>query len=742
MGNSPLTREFSTRRFSMEEREAMKKFCEEEIHLLRETFKGLANVKNGAAVDKETFLKCFPLPGLLGERLFEVIDKDGSGSIGYNEFVYGLAILFRGTRKEKLKFIFDLYDLSDTGSISRYELVTMLHQFPASTLEHLNLTEEPDTSTSEPSTKNINDEIEALVDLAFPTGHAHARLTFQQFTEWCDRTPGIANLLISVLPSEDGNAAPITPIDCSKSGLQGGDDTMRRRSSLKTLSPTRSYGRLITQGPVNQKELEKTRQLLLEAKQTCPVDALTGKILSLIGDVESALRAVVGASTTPHSSSSPSICLGPGSGVCASILQRGSIKLDGLDIKMITEQEFVSGDLWKRGSRLRQMIKRHYVLQGNFLYYYANKDDTAPRGVTFMCGCYVESLPQNAVVEKNIKYYAIDIVPEPTSSREKRTIYCKSLEEQAKWTKALRNATDKVSIEAFYVIGRQLGTGRFSRVCEATHKHTGATHAVKIIDKGKLSATERELLRTEIAILKLVTHPNIIRLHEIYEDKQNIYIVTELVSGGDLYSRIDGHNKYTESQARTVMLPLLESIAYIHRLGIVHRDIKPENVLCGDQGDLKIADFGLSKLVHPEEIMKMPCGTLNYVAPEVLAMLGYGKEADIWSVGVIMYLLVRGVLPFQSKTKNEIIQKTLHAEINLESDPVLSNVSPACKSLLKGLLTKDPSKRLTAQDALKHDWFTQRLVRGDSITGEMLANMHKTPRNSVTTLATTPTTIM
>lgn len=326
-----------------------------------------------------------------------------------------------------------------------------------------------------------------------------------------------------------------------------------------------------------------------------------------------------------------------------------------------------------------------------------------------MCGCYIEAEPQEAHVEKNVKFYAIEIVPEPGSSRVKRTIYTKSLEMQQAWTQALRQATDKVSIDEFYAVGRQLGRGRFSKVCEATHKFTGASHAVKIIDKSKLQGPERELLRTEIAILNLVTHPNIVRLHDVYEDKQHIFIVMELVLGGELFNRIVGRARYTEAEARLVMQPLLEAVAYLHRLGIVHRDIKPENILCGDHlNDLKIADFGLSKLVHPEEIMKMPCGTLNYVAPEVLSLVGYGREADIWSVGVIMYLLLRGELPFYGKSKNEIINKTVHAEVSLESDSAWTNVSPAGKSLLKGLLTKEPSKRLTAQDALAHEWFASR----------------------------------
>ncbi|RLN54899.1 hypothetical protein BBJ29_007552 [Phytophthora kernoviae] len=709
------------------------------MHLLRETFKGLANGKDGVSVDKETFLKCFPMRGLLGERLFEVIDKDGSGSIGYNEFVHGLAILFRGSQKEKLKFIFDLYDLSDAGSISRHELLTMLHQFPESALELIKPTEDayvlsPDMAA--PS--QIMEEIEALVDLAFlPPCPADKRLTFEQFCHWCENTPGVTNLLMSVLPVEEqaigspsvsanasgNNAAAVTPVDIPnfQAGVNGFATAdfghmRKKRNSFSNLHikyagyrrPAAKANSIVSVDVSSRKELEKTRQLLQEAKAACTVESVASKIQVALVEVDRLLLLPPSVTAAlPRSGSCPSSGGSPTTSQALDDIP-GAIAVD--------DSCSVSGDLWKRGSRLRQMIKRYYVLQGNFLYYYATPDDTAPRGVTFLCDCYVELQPaQNEIVEKGVHYYGIDIVPEPGGSREKRTIFTRSLESQKRWEIALRQATNKVSIEEVYDVGAQLGRGRFSKVCEATHKVTGVKSAVKVIDKSKLQLTEKELLRTEIAILKLVHHPNIIRLHDVYEDRQYIFIVTELVSGGELFNRIVGRARYTEAEARLVMSPLLESVSYLHRLGIVHRDLKPENILCGETlTDLKIADFGLSKLVHPEELMKMPCGTLNYVAPEVLALVGYGREADIWSLGVIMYLLLRGELPFYGKAKSEVIQKTLHAEINLDTDAAWRSVSPAGKSLLRGLLTKDPARRLTAQDALQHEWFTYKTSRAST----------------------------
>jgi serine/threonine protein kinase len=253
-----------------------------------------------------------------------------------------------------------------------------------------------------------------------------------------------------------------------------------------------------------------------------------------------------------------------------------------------------------------------------------------------------------------------------------------------------------------YIIGKELGRGRFSVVHECVHKATGLHAAVKIINKSTVKPDEKALLRTEIAVLKLMDHPHIIKMLNLYESRDTIYIVMEMLKGGELFERIVGRPRFTEVEAAKLLRPLLESVAYMHDLGIVHRDIKPENILCGENlSDLKIADFGLSKMILPKEKMTQPCGTLSYVAPEVLTNQGYGKEADLWSIGVIMFLLICGKLPFDGASADEIIQATVQGDLKVNPH-VWGKLSEPAKHLLRSLLNKSATERLTAREALKH----------------------------------------
>lgn len=184
-----------------------------------------------------------------------------------------------------------------------------------------------------------------------------------------------------------------------------------------------------------------------------------------------------------------------------------------------------------------------------------------------------------------------------TCRHETRNLYCKTEAERDSWLTALQHAAQVIPIEEEYIIGRELGTGRFSVVCECVHKITGVVYAVKIIDKASIEAEDKALLRTEIAVLKLVNHPNIIKMQGVYESRNRLYIVMEKLVGGELFERIVGRPRFSEEEAAKLIRPLLESVAYLHDLGIVHRDIKPENILCGESlDDIKIADFGLSKV--------------------------------------------------------------------------------------------------------------------------------------------------
>jgi hypothetical protein len=380
-----------------------------------------------------------------------------------------------------------------------------------------------------------------------------------------------------------------------------------------------------------------------------------------------------------------------------------------------TEEEVISriisksGFLWKKGNKLQLWNKRWCLLSGNCIYYYNHKSDVRPKGVIFLAGTIIERIHDEASEIKG--YYGFEILHQDLThnsehhKHEQRILFAPSEAERETWISVLQRAADVVPIEEDYVIGKELGRGRFSTVRECVKKTSGETFAVKIIEKATLESDEKELLRTEIAALKLVHHPNIVNLEGLYETRTHMYIVMEKLNGGELFERIVGHPRFTETESAHLIRPLLESVAYLHDLGIVHRDLKPENILCGENlEDIKLADFGLSKMLLPKEKMDTACGTLSYVAPEVLTMQGYGKEADLWSIGVIMFLLLCGKLPFDGADNDEIIRATIHAD--LKAPPhVWSKMHEDTRSIILALLNKSPRARISARDALKHPFF-------------------------------------
>nr|QCF40892.1 calcium/calmodulin-dependent protein kinase type IV-like [Onchidium reevesii] len=258
--------------------------------------------------------------------------------------------------------------------------------------------------------------------------------------------------------------------------------------------------------------------------------------------------------------------------------------------------------------------------------------------------------------------------------------------------------------EDVYDLGKELGRGATSVVHKCCVKGTDQAWAVKIMDK----RVELKTIVTEIGILLKLNHPNIVRMKEVFETLDHDYIVLELVTGSELFERIITQEYYSEEQAATAIRDIITGVEYLHNHDVVHRDLKPENILYESlslNSKLKIADFGLSTIVSGKVALTTVCGTPGYCAPEVLKGEKYFKSCDMWSVGVIAYILLCGYEPFYAENEATMFKKILKGDYKFDS-PWWDDVSDNAKDLVRKLLVVDPKKRLTPAAALKHVWVT------------------------------------
>ncbi|XP_046619304.1 calcium/calmodulin-dependent protein kinase type 1 isoform X5 [Neodiprion virginianus] len=274
------------------------------------------------------------------------------------------------------------------------------------------------------------------------------------------------------------------------------------------------------------------------------------------------------------------------------------------------------------------------------------------------------------------------------------------------------------SVDEKYILKELLGTGAFSEVRLAESKEKpGQMFAVKIIDKKALKGKE-DSLENEIKVLRRLTHPNIVQLLETFEDKHKVYLVMELVTGGELFDRIVEKGSYTEKDASGLIRQVLEAVDYMHEQGVVHRDLKPENLLYyspDEDSKIMISDFGLSKM-EDSGIMATACGTPGYVAPEVLAQKPYGKAVDVWSIGVISYILLCGYPPFYDENDANLFAQILRGEFEFDS-PYWDDISDSAKDFIKKLMCVNVDERYTCKQALAHPWISGNAASNKNIHG-------------------------
>jgi len=285
------------------------------------------------------------------------------------------------------------------------------------------------------------------------------------------------------------------------------------------------------------------------------------------------------------------------------------------------------------------------------------------------------------------------------------------------------------TVEEAYDIGEVLGKGGFSIVKQARRKATGEDFAIKIVTKGDKKPEELQLLQREIDIMHKLDHANIITLKDTYETSETIYLILELVTGGELFDQIIERGTYSESETAEVVRQILSAIRYMHERGIAHRDLKPENLLCSGPNNavIKVTDFGLSKDFGGGSRLQTSCGTPDYVAPEVLSGSPYDNSVDIWSTGVISYILLCGFPPFYGKTDQQVFDKILRVDYSFPS-PDWDDISSAAKDFITAILVRDGSARPTAKECLESPWLSQAPPRPKSRpnVGSGLSQLRKT----------------
>lgn len=636
-------------------------FCLNERELLFKLFKNLVQrSQHHRCIDQATFCRVFPLPGVLGERLFAVFDKNGDGFIERDEFFDGVAIVLKGSIEDKITFLFGIMDLDEQNKISHADLETVLNCIVSAQQTWINDTVSSPT-TNLKRFNSFESEMDAVIDCESAVSElledafAHCRapntehLTLRTFAGWIVEHVYLWQVIEDTFKLNSTYNTSLTP------GLR------RRRSESLSLKLNNA------DHPLHHQSDHLLIDNVLEPKQSFSnQSAIT---------VKSNLF-------KRRFDSTPSVpdCF---------------------------------GFLTKIGRRFGVSIKRWYLLRAGFLYVFKTPIDNKPRHVILLHGCQIKAIDDGS--------NGIELVIGCNTIRHQtKILFASSKTDQMRWIAALKQSGDAFVISDFFSVHEALGSGKFSTVYRVTDlKNESEEFAVKVIERRSLTERENKALMTEIAVLRLLNHPNIISIQHVFETVETICIVMQYIKGGDLFDCIVSNKRLTESAAKRVLFKLLRVIHYLHKRGIVHRDLKPENILLtADKLEILVIDFGLSAFQIGSESLKAPCGTLSYVAPEVLKGTGYGKEIDLWSAGVILYVMLRGKLPFDSMTKryhhhqnnkndkSALIKKVISGRFSMKNQ-IWNSKSNNCKDLIIRLLTVDPQKRLTAQNALRHPWFDE-----------------------------------
>ncbi|KAA8491918.1 putative myosin light chain kinase [Porphyridium purpureum] len=360
--------------------------------------------------------------------------------------------------------------------------------------------------------------------------------------------------------------------------------------------------------------------------------------------------------------------------------------------------------------------RRLFRLKGTVLTQFSEEDNTTEKWSSDLWGTQV-------IVNPKLREITLQ-------AADKKIIVCALTDaDYENWSNALLRATG-TAFKMFYELGKQVGAGAYGQVFEGRNLQTNERVAIKSIEKSRASQKELKYIQRESAILTRVSHPHVVRTYDVFDMGNTYLFVMEYMSGGELFDKIAEAKFFSEAQAADVMKQLMSGVQYLHQLGVVHRDIKPENILCVDNSwpvQIRLTDFGLSNVMdvtNTKDQLVSYVGTPNYYAPEVFLHQKYGFPVDIFSSGVVLYIMLSGKFPFWGKTESEYWER-LKKGVRFPPKQ-WERVSSAAKNLITHMLDLDPARRPTCSEVLEHQWFS--LVANQGGETETSLDMHDLSR--------------
>ena len=700
---------------------------------LKDLFTELASISSSSekGINKIVFIKAFKLPVLIGERLFKIMADKKTDTIPFISFLCNTMKLYSNEFDIRMKFIFDIFDFDSDGEISREDIRIILSYIP------IESSDSPQKSITilNPKFVEFQDIVESqvqldnLLDTAFQNKFfmnfkdfkfmienessdfficvylflRQCFPTFSQFNQYNKnrkdlkeiQTPSKKNVKVIATPKVLNKFSPmcelISPSPKKKSTNDVGKGNYKKSKfyyekeninenddhCIKLINTNYSQPKInlnLCQEEVSPRKINLSEQVVRKPNmKILGSDVVCSPSVKLNTPIKDRVFCVCGKEV--KNINYP---------ICP--------KCEGNQNLYLLE-----GVIYI----LKELPKKYYFYFEKGILYLKEGSDSESKKMICFTSCLFED--SDIMTIKNSKYYTFNIY-----WKNKKVKY--GVEDQATYEKLTSQIKALISygdITNSYELIKELGSTHFGKVMLAKYKKTGQQVAIKIFTKKLMNESDLEMVFGEVEILKQCQHPNIIKLIDFFESLTTIYIVMEYLSGSDLFTYLEKRDfQIPEAEARHIIHCMAAALFYLHNFGIIHRDLKAENIMLVDDSEelkVKLVDFGFSIIAGPKEKCDKRLGTINYAAPEIIVGNPYGKEVDIWSLGILTHLLLYQFLPYDSDNDNEIMEQIVHSDIDYKGE-YMKTKSLEGKLFVKKCLNKYPCKRPTIEVILQDEW--------------------------------------